>query len=1852
MQNLHKLCKPTNIKPNTMGEKLQKSIKSWKELLLDFSKKNRLLNFTEGKRSNVKITSPSFDELYDIIVTKEDEIAFPYAKKTRIEDDGEETYEEFVEGGVETTKSIDELQKTLKQLRYKANTSIEERGVNILFLAFGLLKYRERDDSYKVFAAPIVIVPVRLTIASLSSPYKISMTDDDIVVNPTLVQKLTNDFGITLPEFDSTNDSIEEYFDELCTIATQNNWEIERCTHLTTLQFLKINMYKDLEAHEDKLCNNPIICAIAEGAGDNEDLEIPDNLKGYDYDHDNNTKSIDTFQVFDADSSQQDAILLSKLGKSFVLQGPPGTGKSQTIANIIAEALADGKKILFVSEKKAALEVVYNRLAKVGLADFCLALHSDKAKKKEILQALSDSIKNAEQNNKKVRNEALALLDDLDRKKQELNQYQNELHTVIEGLNVSIFEVNGRLASLCNTEDVSFAIENIESTTQAQLNDRVYKLRELSRIIGERTESYTDNVWRNSTIPSLTNAVRHDIDAKISQFIPLLQTLGNKSKDVYSSFGINKVLSVQGITRLIQLLKFIGDSQVIPANWVIDNDICALIDNANKYKGQTEYINKYTLELSKKYTSDFFDTDISTAKQILQSSTSDLQKYINILDNDGIASDIESIHHTFSTNINVLDSVFEKAKILAAKLGASNPTSISQLFAFGNTVHALLQICNTNPTDDWLKTDVLKQIKSDIDNHATLHKSIVQLKEETLQRFDKEILAWEFYPVLQRFRGEYTSVFRIFNSSYKKDMQKIRSYISNGGRISYKDALHSLNVLKDIADKEEIIAKNLHIYKQYYGTYYHGTSTNWTTITNAISTFEQALNELHAIPQSLKEQIINGTLPVYEIEQFNTLYSDSDISTKYENVLSKLKQTSYNSYHEFADSINKICSISSNFLNEYNRLLAMRNERCGYSELMRDVDLSVYLFRTKSELEQQKATIRNQYKQYYNEECTDWGRLISALHYADSLRHLIAEYQLPNAIIHSICEDSDFISDCKNKSLDIERDYNLAKSGIDWFASLFDGKEEFYGQDIFDLINRMEACRAGKHLLEEWIDFRNTQSECDKIGLAEYTQLVVSRNLHGDDIVNAYLKRFYRLWLDAILPQFPAVEKFRSRNQLQTIEDFRELDKKQLEIAKARIKEIIFNRLPKFDSITSANDEVGILRRELNKSRKLMPLRKLFATIPNLITTLRPCFMMSPLSVSVFLDAGNYNFDMVIFDEASQVHTEDAIGAIMRGKQSIIVGDTKQLPPTNFFTTALGDDAYDIDTDESLKDDDANAYDSILDKATSVLPEKSLRWHYRSKNEDLITFSNRKIYQGNLITFPSATSAAADWGVEYIYVENGIYDRSGKRCNMAEAKRVADLVFEHFRKHPQRSLGVVTFSEAQQDAIDAVIRQRRRENSNYEKFFNEEVNEPFFIKNLETVQGDERDTIIFSIGYAKDSKGIMYMNFGPLSRDGGYRRLNVAITRAKYNIKLVGSILPTDIDLEKTSAEGVKLLRSYIEFAQQGVVALENEITVDNDRDCDSPFEESVLKFLQGKGYRVSKQVGCSGYRIDLAIKHPTLNGRFAIGIECDGATYHSARTARERDRLRQTKLEDMGWTIYRIWSTDWIKNPASEQEKLVSAIEKALHNVQDCASHNEEKDTDLQIDDVEIEEVVEPNESSKQSLDFIDYKRANIDAYNSMSLEQVVREVIKIEQPISFNELCHRVAPRFNRQKATSVVQDSVLDTLSNMKDVIRDNNWFVKYRDFDNIKVRKVETENGVRPIDDICNEELSLAMIAVAKISIGPTTENLLLSVARALGYKRASERTISKLQEIYESVLQNGKLKEEDGKVYYVKSTDEK
>ena len=611
---------------------------------------------------------------------------------------------------------------------------------------------------------------------------------------------------------------------------------------------------------------------------------------------------------------------------------------------------------------------------------------------------------------------------------------------------------------------------------------------------------------------------------------------------------------------------------------------------------------------------------------------------------------------------------------------------------------------------------------------------------------------------------------------------------------------------------------------------------------------------------------------------------------------------------------------------------------------------------------------------------------------------------------------------------------------IEFFQDQFENVD-FIESELRSVADRYEACLNGFGELNKWLDYVETRAECDKYGLSSFTAKIAAADNSIPDVRDAFERGFYRQWIGLAMDMVPAVQEFRCRVHEQRIERFVKMDEKQYALAQKRIRDRIISTYPRTNQITQAGSELGILRHEMEKRRKIMPLRKLFQSIPNLLLTLKPCLMMSPLSVAYFLEAGAYQFDMVIFDEASQIFPQDAIGAIFRAKQVVIAGDTKQLPPTSFFSSSTGNGDEAFDDDDSYDDE---VYDSILEETANILPNRTLLWHYRSKHEHLIAFSNQEIYKGELITFPSSNESERDTGVEFVYVEDGYYEGSGKNYNILEAKRIVQLIKEHIDRHPKRSLGVIAFSEKQQNKISLEVQRFREKNPKYEEFFVEGKENEFFIKNLENVQGDERDTIIFSVGYAKTKEQKannkpMTMRFGPLGVQGGERRLNVAITRAKINVKLVSSILPSDIDLSRTKSEGVRMLQSYIKFAMNDEATL--AVTRTNAKPDD--FVDVVAQFLKEHGYKVSQYIGCSGYKIDIAVAHPSdIVPQFVAGIECDGYSYVSSRTARDRDRLRGSVLKSMGWNLYRVWSAEWYKNPEVEGEKLLAFIKNAI---EDC---------------------------------------------------------------------------------------------------------------------------------------------------------------------------------------------------------------
>lgn len=559
-----------------------------------------------------------------------------------------------------------------------------------------------------------------------------------------------------------------------------------------------------------------------------------------------------------------------------------------------------------------------------------------------------------------------------------------------------------------------------------------------------------------------------------------------------------------------------------------------------------------------------------------------------------------------------------------------------------------------------------------------------------------------------------------------------------------------------------------------------------------------------------------------------------------------------------------------------------------------------------------------------------------------------------------------------------------------------------------------------------------------------------SKVFDAKQILDIFKKRFLTILLEKTdFDKDYSNYTFQTHNQ--DVNVFREYDRKVLNLSAARIKCKLIENLPNNSGFnnTAHGGEMRLLQRELKKKSRLMSTRKLIENLPVLLPQLKPCMMMSPLTVSSYLGTNpNWKFDIVIFDEASQVKPEYAITSIVRGSQVIVAGDSKQMPPTSFFDSS-DEEEYDEDSVQ------IENLESILDEMSSTFPDVYLNWHYRSKDETLIAFSNHHFYNNRLATFPSPNKEKNAIGVSFVYCDDGLWDN--KNGNKNEAEKVALLIFEHIKLYPNQSLGVVAFGKSQQYAIEEALNKLRDLHPENESFFSDLNPEPFFVKNLENVQGDERDKIILSCGYGKDANGKFAMRFGPLAMTGGERRLNVAISRAKRSMIIVSSFKASEIrDAENNSQR--KLIRDFIDYAEHGTVALIGADAGTNENlEFDSGFEEDVYNYLVNKGYKLCTQVGASGYKIDMAVKHPKITSRFILAIECDGAAYHSSRTARDRDILRQNILEKLGWKFYRIWSTNWFHDNLNEKKRLIDAIDNAIRNydnVDDNLEKNQKQNT------------------------------------------------------------------------------------------------------------------------------------------------------------------------------------------------------
>ncbi len=732
----------------------------------------------------------------------------------------------------------------------------------------------------------------------------------------------------------------------------------------------------------------------------------------------------------------------------------------------------------------------------------------------------------------------------------------------------------------------------------------------------------------------------------------------------------------------------------------------------------------------------------------------------------------------------------------------------------------------------------------------------------------------------------------------------------------------------------------------------------------------------------------------------------------------------------------------------------------------------------------------------------------------------------------------------------------------------------------------------------------------------------------------------------------PALPRFDGSGNSRVVQRFVDLDRTRIAASAVEVVQAHHRRIP----VGGGVGPIGILRGEIARKSRHLPIRQLMHKAAPVIQALKPVMMMSPLSVAQFLPPGKLTFDLLVMDEASQIQPVDALGAIARCRQIVVVGDERQLPPTRFFARMTSN----VDEEDDHGTEVAGV-ESVLGLCIARgLPQRMLRWHYRSRHESLIAVSNSEFYEQKLSIIPSPYLPKAGMGLRFHHVPNGVFypaKSSGKNgvngagvsadlqaANPIEARTVAEAVMRHALEYPGQSLGVATFSMAQKRAIEQQIETLRQPNPEPEAFFHKHAAEPFFVKNLENVQGDERDVIMISVGYGRDPEGRFAMRFGPLANDGGERRLNVLISRAKLRCVVYASITDEEIDTERAKSKGVFALKLFLHYARTGRLAMTKSAEVLQQK---SAFVSQLAAALRARGYLLREQVGIAGCFIDIAIVDPEIAGRYTIGVECDGPGYHRARSARDRDRLRRSVLEDHGWILHRVWSLDWFRRPQEQMAALEKAIQSARSALLESAAapQSGQHPVSIELVTVDREDVTEMGLRLESPMlpKAVPYVEAAIPRPSPFELHEaptgtlanLIEGIVAIEGPLHVDELVVRVRAIWGLQRTGQRIQAAIeraVATSVQTRKIARSGDFLsipggaVVPRD------RSRVSSASLRRPEMICHDEIGEAILRLTKHSFGATRDEIVQSCARTFGYAAASAQIESLLNGTFDTLVE--------------------
>lgn len=791
------------------------------------------------------------------------------------------------------------------------------------------------------------------------------------------------------------------------------------------------------------------------------------------------------------------------------------------------------------------------------------------------------------------------------------------------------------------------------------------------------------------------------------------------------------------------------------------------------------------------------------------------------------------------------------------------------------------------------------------------------------------------------------------------------------------------------------------------------------------------------------------------------------------------------------------------------------------------------------------------------------------------------------------------------------------------------------GDWLTALSDTLSRWRENINNLRSKVGYNVVRKQMYDNGLNQIVKLFENGNATQSDITKAYLKSVYKQCANYYISQDRELSFFQSILFEDKIKRFRKLCKEFEEITRRELVVRMTAMLPALRKEASQSSDVGFLQKCIRNGCRGVSIRKLFETIPDLISRMCPVMLMSPLSVSQYLGTNWPQFDLVVFDEASQMPTCEAVAAISRGKSAIIVGDEHQLPPTNFFMADNFCEQYSESED----------LESILEDCLALsMPQKHLLWHYRSKHESLITFSNRHFYKNSLMTFPSNDDMATKVSFEYV---KGVYERGTGRNNKEEAKAVVKEIQKRL-SDPQtvsQSIGVVTFNVNQQSLIEDMLNDMLRKNADLEVVATQ-MHEPIFIKNLENVQGDERDVILFSVGYGRDKFGKVAMNFGPLNRDGGERRLNVAVSRARYEMKVFSSLKAEDIDLYRSNAKGVKYLKSFLEYAERGNVALMH-MEYGLKRKAKDAFIESVAAALKAKGYAVNTNIGSSEYRVDIGIIDPANPDRYLLGLLCDGYNYVASNTAHDRDVTTPAVLSSLGWKTYNIWSVEWWDTPQHVLNGIIREIERVKEN--DVVEEPvEDVVEDVEQEDIAHEEsVIAPNSNAKEyntgnlPIRFADSAMFS-QGYYTESVVEDIRTILEAEAPISRRLLIKRLINNYGISRNGVRINTYLTEVFEDMGLVTSGTDDIFYWKDKEQLESYSGYRLASEREALDIAPEEVAQAILQVLKEQFAIDEEGLISETARLFGYASVRDNVNASMKRGIEYALKSNIVQLDGGR----------